>query len=177
MVREERLELSRVAPQEPKSSASANSATLAITTWGERWGSNPRPPESQSGALPTELRSPLYLSHLSCRPYMVRSAGLEPATPGLEGRCSIRLSYRTHFKPFIDCFSKWSGQRDSNPRPSAPKADALPDCAMPRSTESMSSDNSFIVVLGQIQFHFYGQILPFGHLSCEDSINLYMQLS
>ena len=28
--------------------------------------------------------------------------------------------------------SGWSGQRDSNPRPSAPKADALPDCAMPR---------------------------------------------
>ena len=27
---------------------------------------------------------------------------------------------------------KWSGQRDLNPRPSAPKADALPDCAMPR---------------------------------------------
>jgi hypothetical protein len=26
----------------------------------------------------------------------------------------------------------WSGQRDSNPRPSAPKADALPGCAMPR---------------------------------------------
>jgi hypothetical protein len=25
---------------------------------------------------------------------MVRLAGLEPATPGLEGRCSIRLSYR-----------------------------------------------------------------------------------
>ncbi len=24
---------------------------------------------------------------------MVRLAGLEPATPGLEGRCSIRLSY------------------------------------------------------------------------------------
>jgi hypothetical protein len=29
-------------------------------------------------------------------------------------------------------FPDWSGQRDSNPRPSAPKADALPDCAMPR---------------------------------------------
>ncbi len=27
--------------------------------WGERWDSNPRPPEPQSGALPTELRSPL----------------------------------------------------------------------------------------------------------------------
>lgn len=26
--------------------------------WGERWGLNPRPPEPQSGALPTELRSP-----------------------------------------------------------------------------------------------------------------------
>src|SRR5438034_6645655 len=28
--------------------------------------------------------------------------------------------------------SCWSGRRDSNPRPSAPKADALPDCATPR---------------------------------------------
>ncbi len=26
--------------------------------WGDRWDSNPRRPESQSGALPTELRSP-----------------------------------------------------------------------------------------------------------------------
>ena len=26
----------------------------------------------------------------------------------------------------------WSGRRDLNPRPSAPKADALPDCATPR---------------------------------------------
>ena len=29
-----------------------------LSKMGERWGSNPRPPESQSGALPTELRSP-----------------------------------------------------------------------------------------------------------------------
>ena len=29
-------------------------------------------------------------------------------------------------------FVRWSGQTDSNRRPSAPKADALPDCAMPR---------------------------------------------
>lgn len=27
---------------------------------------------------------------------------------------------------------KWSGRRDLNPRPSAPQADALPDCATPR---------------------------------------------
>src|SRR5258708_5387068 len=30
----------------------------------------------------------------------------------------------------------WSGQGDSNSRPSAPKADALPDCAMPRRGEN-----------------------------------------
>ena len=28
--------------------------------------------------------------------------------------------------------ARWSGRRDLNPRPSAPKADALPDCATPR---------------------------------------------
>ena len=43
----------------------------------------------------------------------------------------------TYRKPF-DLIAKrvknqeWSGRRDSNPRPSAPKADALPDCATPR---------------------------------------------
>ena len=29
-------------------------------------------------------------------------------------------------------FKNWSGRQDSNLRPSAPKADALPDCATPR---------------------------------------------
>jgi hypothetical protein len=28
--------------------------------------------------------------------------------------------------------NKWSGQTDSNRRPSVPKTDALPGCAMPR---------------------------------------------
>src|SRR6185436_20671084 len=31
-----------------------------------------------------------------------------------------------------DQYDSWSGQQDLNLRPSAPKADALPDCAMPR---------------------------------------------
>ncbi|CUU49210.1 protein of unknown function [Clostridium beijerinckii] len=34
--------------------------TTNIFTWGERWDSNPRQPVPQTGALPTELRSPLY---------------------------------------------------------------------------------------------------------------------
>ena len=29
-----------------------------IPIWGGRWDSNPRQPETQSGALPTELRPP-----------------------------------------------------------------------------------------------------------------------
>ncbi len=54
--------------------------------WGGRWGSNPRQPESQSGALPTELRPPYQIP-------LARPARLERATLALEGRCSIQLSY------------------------------------------------------------------------------------
>ena len=60
MVRTERLELSHLAALEPKSSVSTNFTTSAYMYWGGRWGLNPRPPESQSGALPTELRPPLH---------------------------------------------------------------------------------------------------------------------
>ncbi len=70
VMRKERLELSRISSLEPKSSASANSATFAKflrhkLSWGERWVSNPRPPEPQPGALPTELRPPL--RDLTCK--------------------------------------------------------------------------------------------------------------
>ncbi len=47
---------------------------------------------------------------------------------------SVTPTYR---KPFDMIFQRakkeeWSGRRDSNPRPSGPKPDALPDCATPR---------------------------------------------
>ena len=88
----------------------------------------------------------LYLDISPSGPSSVaRPAGLEPATAGLEGRCSIRLSYgrlvahdsspehpNRRPRAAASACDRWSGQRDLNPRPSAPKADALPDCAMPR---------------------------------------------
>ena len=38
-----------------------------IPKWGGRWDSNPRQPEPQSGALPTELRPPRFGASLGDR--------------------------------------------------------------------------------------------------------------
>ena len=56
-----------------------------LLSWGGIWGSNPRHPEPQSGALPTELIPP-YIT-------LARQEGFEPPTHSLEGCCSILLSY------------------------------------------------------------------------------------
>jgi hypothetical protein len=84
--------------------------------WGGRWGSNPRPPESQSGALPTELRPPLHFT------YSTRTR-----------TCNPRLRRPVLYPVELRALHKnWSGWRDSNSRPTAPKAVALPGCATPR---------------------------------------------
>jgi hypothetical protein len=61
-------------------------------------------------------------------------ARLELTTPGLEGRCSIRLSYGHRFSESRDAINikLWSGWTDSNRRHLAPKASALPGYATPR---------------------------------------------
>lgn len=48
---------------------------------------------------------------------MAERTGLEPATPGLTGRYSNQLNYRSEI---------WWVLRGSNPRPSPCKGDALP---------------------------------------------------
>ena len=45
---------------------------------------------------------------------------------------------------------RWSGWRDSNSRLSAPKADALPDCATPRSKGA-----SLYSTISSLQIQFY----------------------
>src|SRR6185437_9387683 len=62
-------------------------------SWGDRWDSNPQQPESQSGTLPLSYgHRSRYCAFLQPRG-LACPARLERATYGLEGRCSIRLSY------------------------------------------------------------------------------------
>ncbi|MEY4593428.1 MAG: hypothetical protein RIR18_2323 [Pseudomonadota bacterium] len=76
-------------------------------------------------------------------------ARIELTTYGLEGRCSIQLSYG--HKPYVQAvlpntpnFESWSGRWDSNSRPSAPKADALPGCATPRRKKILLGGQGFV---------------------------------
>ncbi len=73
-----------------------------LKEWGERRGLNPRPPESQSGALPTELRSPqniqqmvreerLELSHLTA-PEPKSGVSTNSTTPAWQLSASLNLS-------------------------------------------------------------------------------------
>ena len=48
---------------------------------------------------------------------MAERTGLEPATPGVTGRYSNQLNYRS-IKPLVTT-EKWRSGRDSNPRPPA----------------------------------------------------------
>ena len=122
MVRKERLELSRREALEPKSSVSTNSTTPAKLLshdcqgrqsvqkkWGGRWGLNPRPPESQSGALPTELRPPLFLynfTYLNC--FCYQSHGASGRIRTCDHPLRRRVLYPAELRTLVESKSKWS---------------------------------------------------------------------
>ncbi len=141
MVREERLELSQVAPLEPKSSASTNSATLAkqdpasfrpglCNTTKERngvgdgarthdhWNHNPGLYQLSytHHIWITRQTTDIYSSNQIQQAPMARPAGLEPATLGLEGRCSIQLSYGRIITGSIHCPFLQPKMRNENGR-------------------------------------------------------------
>ncbi len=63
---------------------------MSLLVWGGRWDSNPRSSVPQTDAL-----GQLRYTH---RIKLARLKGLEPLALCLEGRCSIRLSYRRLWK-------------------------------------------------------------------------------
>ena len=73
------------------------------------------------------------------QPKRVTQTGLSKTKSGAPDRtrtCNLRLRrpllYPVELRAQKPQWVKWSGQRDLNPRHPAPKAGALPDCAMPR---------------------------------------------
>ena len=96
--------------------------------------------EDRSGERLLNMKRILELAQNSYYLYLTRkSAERAEMLRNVLLNCSIDAVslYPTYRKPFdLICkrakCNEWSGRRDSNPRPSAPKADALPGCATPR---------------------------------------------
>jgi hypothetical protein len=108
---------------------------------------NPRPPEPQSGALPTELHSPLILSSLrlssSSRAIYSRSLGQSRSFHGApEGTRTPDPRLRRPLLCPPELLARFkSGRADLNGRPPAPKAGALPGCATPRALKRYHTEN------------------------------------
>ena len=66
----------------------------------------------------------------STHPSPTRASSIQTGAPGRTRTCNPRLR-RPMLCP-VELRAPWSGWRDSNPRPTAPKAVALPGCATPR---------------------------------------------
>ena len=63
--------------------------------WGGRWGLNPRPPGSQPGALPTELRPPMFLKHRDYRRTI-------PYRPLVTGNLNTEFGKNTPLNSFFE---------------------------------------------------------------------------
>ena len=72
--------------------------------------------------------------------------GLEPSTPRLSSACSNQLSYEPEVFT-AGLVQPWWSRRDSNSRPSACKADALPTELRPRTREVLLKNFSLIFTL------------------------------
>ena len=86
-----------------------------VTVLRQRWSAQH---ESLRGGFRTNLMRECQRHNSSGIKKVAERTGLEPATPGVTGRYSNRLNYRSAFY--------WWVLRGSNPRPSPCKGDALP---------------------------------------------------